>query len=323
MGLISSKLLAPRPQQLGRIKIGRLGDTVKGKAGKADWRKPVKIDHFIVTTNERGADGNFVRDDRIHGLIGEQPTELEGFLMYETPEENFHSEMVQYRGRGKDGKVWSCDGETAHNLKKGSTGECLRLSGKKCKCKPYARLHLQLLHGHTMGYHFFRTTSWESVANIQTFLQDIYKRFGTCYQVPVRMTVYPAEDRHDKGVSTSYKVALTLSVTMAEAAQQIAQHREYLKLARGEIKALAAGTQEELGATDGDDADEFFPPGTDEEARAGAIEDALVVEEDEEDDVPEPEPVENDPPDLGDDDPFADDEEGDDDEDAPAGQLEL
>lgn len=285
MALISRSLMPVRPQQLGRIKIGGLGKLIKGKDGKPDWRAPTKYEHFVITNLTRGADGNFMRDDRIHAALGtDTPTELEGVLMYDTPEENFHSEMCQYKGRGAAGKIWTCDGETATNLKTGKVGACIKAGGGECACKPYARFHIQLAAApFTMGYHFFRTTSWESTNNIQTALEEIHARFGTCYHAPVKMICYPSEDQHDGKTSTSYKVGLVLAMKEAEAATLIGEAQQYMEVARGRMKQLAAVTHQDLAEQDmmdeSDIADEFFA-GDDAEVHAEVVSAMLDADDD-------------------------------------------
>lgn len=196
--------------------------------------------------------------------------------MFDKPEENFHAEMTQYKGRGKDGKVWTCDGETAINLRTNKQGTCPRAAGRECQCKPYGRLHLQLLASpHTMGYHVFRTTSWESVNNIQSSLEEIFARFGTCYQAPVKLVMYPSEDRHDGGVSTSYKVGLVLAVPMVDAAKAMRAVHEQLRIAAPTLKALAAGVVEDQTRADessvSDIAEEFFPDEVQKQALTEAL----------------------------------------------------
>lgn len=265
MSLISAKLLRRRPQELGKIKIGCLGAERTSSGGK-QFRLPVKLDHFILTSRTRGKDGNFVIDEAAHAnpLVGKEPTELAGVLMYETPEENFHAELVQYSGRTK---IWTCNGEEATNLKSGVCGACPRLEGKDCKCKPYSRLTLQLWTDPMLGYRVFRTTSWESTANIQSALQEIYERFGTCFNAPVKLVVYPAEDRYEEGgkekTSESWKVGLVLAVSMEDAAHRMVEAKRTMQLARTELRLLSAGVQAEQEQRDVEEADaiaeEFFP----------------------------------------------------------------
>jgi hypothetical protein len=266
MGLISRKLLHARPQELGKIKIGRLG-AKKGTSGGKEMRQPVKLDHFVVTTRHRGDDGNFVIDERIHAHpnVGPAPTELEGVLMFEDIEENFHSEMVQYSGRTQ---TVSCDGEEAKNLKTGRCYECPRLKGNDCPCKPYSRLALQLWASpYTLGYHLYRSTGWQTANNIQGALEGIYQRIGTLLNAPVRLVIYPAEDRYKEGAqektSTSYKVGLVLAMSMEETLNCMVEAGRRLHSARAQLKLLAAGVGEHLAQRDREEAEEisreFFP----------------------------------------------------------------
>ena len=301
MALISRKLLKVRPQQLGRIKIGGLGKKMAGKGGKPDWQMPVKFEHFRVTTNVRGDDGNFERDEEIHAVIGDEPRELSGLLMYPTVEENLHTEMCQYKGRGTKGKIWECDGEIAKNLKKGTSGACVRLGGGECECKPYTRFHMQLAGAPAMGYHFFRSTSWETANNIQTALEEIYARFGTCFHAPIKLKCYPSEDEHDGSISTSYKVGLVLDMSMLEAAELIGQGSKYLEIASGQVKQLAAVVVEDLTALDVDEekeiTDEFFPP-DEVEVHVEQVMDALDADDDPLEEEEEEEPGEVEPEEI-------------------------
>lgn len=253
---IKRTLLAKRPQELGKIKIGGLGETRTSQAGK-EYQLPVKHSHFTVTTRQRGKDGNFERDEAVHAKLGPEPKELRGVLMYPEVEDNFHSEMCIYTGPGQ--KVWTCDGETAVNLKTGETGGCPRLDAGECKCKPYMRLTIQLWDAPLLGYHVLRSTGWETTANIQTALEEIYERFGTLYKCPVRLVVYPATVNYEEGgknkVSSAYMVALTLDASMEAVAEQMVNAKRLMDTTRGELRALAAGTVQEQAERDEEEAD--------------------------------------------------------------------
>lgn len=275
MATISRKALHARPQELGKIKIGGKGSKRQASGGR-EYRLPVKYDHFVVTTRKRDKDTeNFIRDEEIHGhpSVGEAPTEIDGYLMYPTVEENFHAELVRYAGQQK---IWSCDGEEATDLRNGSCSACPLASGKECVdgkgkplCKPYARLHLQLLASkNTLGFHVFRTTSWESTNNIQGALEEIYARFGTLMGAPVRLVLYPSTDSYEENgqskTSESHKVGLVLAVPFEELAKKLVANERLLVGTREKIRLLAAGVVEELEARDVEEAadigEEFFPP---------------------------------------------------------------
>lgn len=316
MSLISRTFLRPRPQELGKIKIGGKGDL--RNAGKDnEFRLPVKYDHFVVTTRVRGDNENFARDEEIHAKIGDRPMELRGVLMFERVEENFHSEMCQYAGRTK---VISCDGVAAQNLKSGESFECPAVEGKPCPshgsgskgCKPYSRLHVQLWDSpHTGGYHVYRTTAWESTNNIQTALEEIFSLFGTLYQAPVKLVLYPAEDTYQDGnqtkTSKSYKVGLVLAMSREEAGRAMVDAKRQLEVTRNQLQLAAGEVAQEQAARDAEEAadiaDEFHPPENGPAvAGTGQVLDDLKAElgatveaETEEDgpDVSEPEPLPN------------------------------
>lgn len=61
-------LLKPRICELGKIKIGGLGEARQSRSG-GTYRAPVKLDHFILTTLSRGKDGDLEPDkDLMSGL---------------------------------------------------------------------------------------------------------------------------------------------------------------------------------------------------------------------------------------------------------------
>lgn len=265
MGMISKKLLKPRPQELGKIKIGGLGEKRRAQSGR-EYQLPVKFDHFEVRTRQRGADGNFLRDESIHAKLGPKPQELPGILMYPTPEENFHAEMVQYDGRTK---IVTCDGEERLDLKTAQCTACPRLKDPDfaCGCKPYMRLHIQLWDSPVLGYHVFRSTGWETTNNIQTALQEIYERFGTLYHAPVKLVIYPATVSYDEGgkskTSQAYMVGLTLAASMEEVAQQMVGAKRLMQATQHELKAISGQVMEEQAERDreeaADIAAEYFP----------------------------------------------------------------
>ena len=172
------KLLTPGLAQLGRIAIGDKGEefTTKG-GGKA--HKPLKLDHFRLTTNQRDAAGRLIVDARLTEKLGDKPTALRIYLPFDDIAANFHCRLAYYRGR-----TLFChgDGETAQRLAvtqgAGSApafgpfhpfGPC----GEACpdfqdrRCKPNARLNVILAEQEQIGgVYVFRTTSWTSIRNL-------------------------------------------------------------------------------------------------------------------------------------------------------------
>lgn len=265
MAMISQKLLKPRPQELGKIKIGGVGEKRRAQSGR-EYQLPVKYDHFVVTTRHRGPDGNFLKDEQIHSKLPENPTELPGILMYPTPEENFHAEMVQYDGRTK---VVTCDGEERTDIRRATCMACPRLKDPDfdCGCKPYMRLHIQLWDSPMMGYHVFRSTGWETTNNIQTALREIHDRFGTLYHAPVKLVLYPASVNYEEGgkakTSEAFMVGLVLASSMEQVSQQMVNAKRLMETTRHELKALSGQVLEEQAKRDVEEAEEiakeYFP----------------------------------------------------------------
>jgi hypothetical protein len=249
MAMIKPSAMPPRPTELGKIKIGGLGEE-RRTANNKTMRLPEKYDHFQVTGRSRdSATGNFKRDEAVHSQVGDSPTRLDVRLMFDTPEENFHSEFVRYDGRSK---VWECDGETATNLNSGRSGPCQRDTAKSCKCKPYSRLAVILEAAPDFGgFYVFRTTSWESTQNLQTNLLMLHETFGSLRGLPLQLVLYEATDvLPDGGTSRSWKVGLVLRASFEEAARAALEHHKHHQLARSRIKLLASGVAEEMAKAD-------------------------------------------------------------------------
>src|SRR5688500_1113621 len=93
---ISPKLLQPRLAELGKIKIGGKGAERQKQDNSGTYQLPVKYDHFVVTTRNRGKDGNFIPDAGVHERVGKAPLELDVWLMFPEPEQNFQYFLSAY-----------------------------------------------------------------------------------------------------------------------------------------------------------------------------------------------------------------------------------
>jgi hypothetical protein len=271
--MISDTLIPAALAEVGKIKIGGKGAEKKGSSGKT-FRMPVKHDHFTVTTRVRGEDDNFERDEQVHDRIGETPTKLNVRLPFDEPDENFQSQMQQYKGRDL---IWRCDGETAENVKSGETGQCQRGGENGCNCKPYGRLRVILEDAPMFGgVYVFRTTSWESIRNIQSALAILYSQFGALAGLPLTLELYPAEVSYQESgktkTGTAYKVALLLRATFEQARAISEDARAHRLTNPTELKILAAASEDELDAIDeaeeADFAEEYHPDPSDLAAAA-------------------------------------------------------
>ena len=130
-----------RPVRLaerGKIKIGGLGETRKSKEGK-EYRLPIRFDHFVVTTMERDAKGDFVHDVELMKIIGDATdqspdklTRLPIRLIWNDPALNIATRYVAYAGKS----VWcSGNGDEAQRLGALAKGKPNEYGSVKCPCE--------------------------------------------------------------------------------------------------------------------------------------------------------------------------------------------
>ena len=177
------KNLPNRLPEIGKIKIGNKGETRTGSKG--EYRLPQKLDHFIITTNEKDGKDDFIIDSELHAILGDEPKELKIRLLYNEPELNFYTRYSIFQGNKC---ICEGDGENFYWLNE-ATGEME--AGKvpvkqldpnykgKDKCKPNGVLQCVIEGANTIGGVWkFRTTSWNSVVSIQTGLAFIRQLTG-------------------------------------------------------------------------------------------------------------------------------------------------
>lgn len=163
--------------EVGKIKIGMKGETRKSGKG-TDYQLPVKLNHFIVTTTEKGADGNFLLDAVVMKKLGDKPTEIPIRLPFDDIDLNFFTQYQYYHGKKA---VCKGDGERADRITK--EGKItLQCDPETCeysvgkKCKPSGVLSCMLPDSPDLGgIYRFRTHGWNSVSGILAslmFLKD-------------------------------------------------------------------------------------------------------------------------------------------------------
>lgn len=289
--IISDRILPMRPPELGKIKIGRAGEERTSQGG-SKYKLPEKLDHFEVVGRERDKDGRLIRDEAIHESIGDSPTELAIRLYFDDPWDNFQSGFTQYAG---DHRLVQCNGETATvyaKRKKGPDGkmtvqrceepetiECQRREDGGCQCRPMGRLSCYLeASGFFGAFHVFRTTSWETIRNIQTTLAMLHGQFGYLAGVPLLLKMYPAETSYtdpqgNARKGKAWKVALVMRGTFEEVYARAAEAFQHRIHGQESLKLLAASHQAALDADEGESESdiqrEWFPeddPGADAEA---------------------------------------------------------
>lgn len=308
---IAKEALPPRLSVLGYVKVGGKSSQVRwGRNGPYTlperYVEPVR---FEVTTREKRievlanpknqkdrqkVDLGYRRDEAIHGEIGEAPTRLKIRMMFPTAEENFICHFGAHTGR-----VWACQGNgvEAMDVVRGKVPcPCPRLKqfegqyegpdfrddemratgGSLFPCKPRGILSMILEEAETFGgFHAFKTTSWESIANIRTQLELFEGQFGRIDGLPLELVVYPAtksySDPQGGGTTTQPIVTIVLAASF-DTARQIGteaaeRSRQFLLTAGGapdpeqHRQILTREMQDEAESEGG----EFFPGGSGED----------------------------------------------------------
>ena len=172
------KNLNPRLAEVGKIKIGMKGaEKTSGKGNK--FRLPVKLDHFLVTTTDKGPDGNFIHDKCVMEALGASPTEIPIRLLFDDIDMNFFTSYQYYHGRKC---LCRGDGESAERVHQAGKPKeeikTIKCDFEKCefavkgKCKVSGILSCSLPDSEYLGgVYRFRTHGWNSVSGILAALQ--------------------------------------------------------------------------------------------------------------------------------------------------------
>ena len=264
------KTLAPGLVERGKIKIGEKGKTITSAKGAA-FQPPQKLDHFIITTTQRGADGNFLRDDAAHAELGAEPKRIPVRLLYDDVELNYQSRYVAYDGRTM---TRCCDGEVCEMRKPGAPsteGPCV-CAGKEPfadgACKPYSVLSVILDSSAVLGGVWkFRSTSYNTARGLLASMLLIQRVSGGLLAgIPLDLVVGPKQvvNPRDGKQQTIYVVHLEYRGSV-DALQQCGYQLALNNASRRaqiehvEARARAMLTAPDVELDDDETVPEFFP----------------------------------------------------------------
>ena len=295
------KNLCPGLREMGKIKIGNKGAMRQSQGGNT-WQAPQKLDHFLITTNERGQDNNFLLDSELHTLYGEAPKEIPVRLLYDDISLNFATRYICYYGKTI---FCSGDGEEAQRLQADKvtyatrTCPCERQDPKfagdvvngqvkagQGKCKINGILSVIIDGARQVGGVWkLRTTSFNSVVGILSSMAMIQRiTGGRLAGIPMMMTVSPKTVANplDGKQQTIYVVGLhyvgtvdTLRDTGYQIAMTEAKHGISMKRIEEDAMLMLTHTPAGgVGLGDEPDADvieEFYPEQVDQATPALVI----------------------------------------------------
>lgn len=277
--------IVPGLPEIGKIKIGRKGKLTTSRGGKM-FQLPERIDHFIVTTLERGDDGNFLKNEMVHQGIGQKPTVIPVSLLYNDPELNFQSRRACFVGSS----LW-CAGDGVNAYRKQKDGSqkvrecpCERaapdFNADQHRCKVTGVLSVVLGEMLTVGGVFkFRTTSYNSVVNIMSSLALIQRiTGGVLAGIPLILTLRPKTVIVPGSQKTMkvFVVGIEYQGSMrqlADVGYQIAlgqaKHQQRIEHIETQARVMITGVDQEADImlqedeTEQDIAEEFYPESID------------------------------------------------------------
>ncbi len=203
--------LGARLPERGKIKIGMKAALRTSSQGN-EFQPPQKLDHFRVTTLDRGKDGNFLIDEDFHNAHGPEPKEIPIRLLYDEVDLNFPTRYACFLGR----TLWCTgNGEVATRISDSpprNRSEIEQLKPKprevECtcfrqepsydgrdKCKPNGALGC-IIDGHSGlgGVWTFRTTSYNSIVGILSSLEFMRQiTGGILANIPLKLRIMPKQ----------------------------------------------------------------------------------------------------------------------------------
>lgn len=276
------KIITPQLAEAGKIKIGKLGDARRTRGGK-EWRPPVKLDHFIITSTRRDPSGDLHVDETLMAaLVDGGHADPDGkvrsipiVLHSDDIDEIFPTNLALYAGKAL---ACSGDGETAkrYNFDKATRKRLPTFKECACpcpyytnpqndhqKCKPHGDLRCSIIlpgHGVAGSVYRWRTTSAISINRMVGSLRQIQELTGSLRGLPLLLRLSEVETTHGQPVYVCH-VELRESVIEArrlliEEAKSRAAIREMMN--GGAVQpalALPPDTAEEEAAF----AEEFHP----------------------------------------------------------------
>lgn len=259
------KGLVPMMKEIGKIKIGTKGE-VKTSTKGTQYRPPVKIDHFEIVSVLRDDKGNLIPDP-IMKELGENPKELDIFLLYNDETLNFTTRYNEYKG----GKC-QCSGDGVKaRLNNGDEIECNPETCKVFKekrCKPNGILSVILTKSPRLGgVYKFRTTSYNSIRSVLSSLFFIKSLTGgVLAMIPLKLTVSPmtVQPKDSTTSQTIYVVNIEFRGTMEQLLEKTVEVSKYQSMMRANIKQLEATARASLAIPESEEESkeiqaEFYP----------------------------------------------------------------
>lgn len=240
--------------EIGKIKIGRKAESRQGNGG-ASYRRPTKIDHFLITKMDNDSDENFVVDKELMDTLCSEFADGDGKLrripiqlMYDDIELILQSQYNFYNGT----KI-GCRGDGIEAEERDKDGNwqkkqcpCWRLEtgDPKNKCKIAMRLAVHIRYSNRVGgAWYFRSTSIHTLSAIVGSLLDIKRATGGVLAgLPLWMKLIPKIISTPSGRAKAYVVHIEFDGNedaLQQAGYGVLENRNRHQIKMSEIQAEA------------------------------------------------------------------------------------
>jgi len=280
---------------IGRIKIGMLGESRQSRSGSS-YRLPVKLDHFLVTKNFRGLDGNWEPDHEVMSRLQDHPTVLPIRFHSNNIEEIYQDFFACYQsksrrtcyGNGSMAGWFAAERPPAELQSLGRPAECkglpkelaqagmiVKCDGINCPlfnnkyqrefgvCRVSSRLRVVIDFSQLFGgVYLFSSTSFWTAQQLRASLWSIHRMTaGQLAGIPLELAINPKTvTRTDGGVETVYVVHLQHRGGIERLLKDAIDYRAMLEGNREALRALPAPTSTLDWGGDFGELEEEAPP---------------------------------------------------------------
>lgn len=301
-----ASLVQPRIAELGKLKLGGKSPEVRKSAGGAEWRAPVKFDHFVITGLQRDERGDLVRDEalmkELSSLHGDKDGKLRRIpvmLLSNDIDDIVQASYVWYGGKKVAARS---DGRTVTFYVNPNTKQAIDppiekewttqwSEWKDAKGNRIFKLHtvfncvIMSREARWGGVYKFRTTSRISASQLVGSLIQIQQLTGGVLRgLPLQIVVRPVQVAPEGRATNVYVVHVELLgsdiAAIQDKALALAKHdadnrRQMLAIESDYRKMLRAPGELETSVEAADIAEEFHPEengGTSESGKVVSVE---------------------------------------------------
>lgn len=283
-----SDVVKPRLTELGKIKIGGKSPDVRKTANGAEWRAPVKFDHFLITTLDRSPSGDLLTDKALMEVLAHDFADDDGKIrrlpiavLSNEIEDIMQASYVWYVGKRvaarSDGKILTkfYDGKEWLAQPVQTEWHSENLGKRDARGNRFFKVHatfncaIAIRNSKWGGVYKFRTTSQITASQLYGSLIEVKQLTGSILRgIPLRLVIRPMQVTPDGKPTTVHVVHCELvgddllsiqRMAMERASQELLMAKTLEKSRIEYRRLLTAPGYDETPQEQADIAEEFQP----------------------------------------------------------------